>query len=624
MDNNSINILLVDDDKALVKGLSALLTKEGFQVQTTYSVEEALKSFGERIPHLMIIDIHLPDKSGNDLIDIIKNEQEDIHIIAISGIKKTTKEATETLERGADDFIEKPFDNKFFLAKIKNISKTIIAEIKLSESEKYYRATFENTGTATVIIDEDTTIRKVNSEFVRLSGFSKKEIEGKKSWADFVHEEDRERMKLYHAQRRIDPQSAPGNYEFRFVDQDKHVKNILLHIAMIPDSKQSIASLIDLTDYIKIQNELSNSEALLNEMGRIAHIGGWEFDLQKKYFKWTDEAINICMLDKNKSINIDIFAGIFLPEYRPVIKKVMNRLIEYGESFSEEMKTVNEQGDPVYIGFIGHANYEQNKIVKIRGTVQDISILKKSEQEVRLYRERLEDLVEDRTKHLKSLLKEMEAFSYSVSHDLRAPLTRLEGFSSALNEDYAEILDDKGKHFIDRIRASARHMAELIDQIQTLAKISKKKIIFQEMNMSELTQNVIDRLKENNPDRKIDFRVLSGMKIKGDHQLLSTLMSHLVSNSIKYTRGIKNARIEIDSKVISGKKTYLVKDNGVGFDMKFYDQLFAPFQKLHDPNHFEGSGIGLAIAQRIINRHGGKIWAESNPHVETIFYFAVE
>lgn len=217
--------------------------------------------------------------------------------------------------------------------------------------------------------------------------------------------------------------------------------------------------------------------------------------------------------------------------------------------------------------------------------------------------------------------KELEAFSYSVSHDLRAPLRGIDGFSLALMEDYYKDLDDTAKDYIKRIRNSTMRMDKLIDSMLKLSRVTRFELKYEKINLSKLINEIADRLKIAEPHRNADFKIQNDVYADADKYLLSIGLENLLNNAWKYSSKKEKTVIEFGTIIKDSKIIYFIKDNGSGFDMKYYDKLFGAFQRLHSSKDYPGTGIGLATTQRIIRRHGGEIWAESIENKETTFYF---
>ncbi len=235
----------------------------------------------------------------------------------------------------------------------------------------------------------------------------------------------------------------------------------------------------------------------------------------------------------------------------------------------------------------------------------------------------LERKVEERTSELAIANRELEAFSYSVSHDLKAPLRKIDGFSRALEEDYAENLDELGLSYLSRLRANSQKMSQLITSLLQLSRVTRKELETEPFDLSELALNCLSVLREQDPLRKVDIAIQPGIQANGDQKLVEILLDNLLANAWKYSKNKDLTKIEIGVIRTSETEAFFVKDNGCGFNMEYADQLFKPFSRLHSPDEFEGTGIGLATTFRIIERHRGSIWAESEPGQGSTFYFTL-
>ncbi|MHA1212362.1 MAG: PAS domain S-box protein, partial [Candidatus Heimdallarchaeota archaeon] len=281
-------------------------------------------------------------------------------------------------------------------------------------------------------------------------------------------------------------------------------------------------------------------------------------------------------------------------------------------------------------GFSRCINNRHSMIIKDDGSyslyivTRDITERKLAENALQKLNDELEERVKERTNQLERLNKELEAFSYSVSHDLRTPLRSVDGFSQVLLDDYTDKLDDVGRDYLRRIRAASKRMSDLIDDLLALTQLTRKDFQSQKIDLSKMVTKILADFQENDPKRKAKINIEKNLIVYGDSVLIQTVMENLLGNAWKFSSKKEKTIIKLGSKVINNEKVYYITDNGDGFDMTYANKLFAVFQRLHTEKEFTGTGIGLAIVQRILNRHGGRIWAESQPGKGATFYFTIE
>lgn len=255
----------------------------------------------------------------------------------------------------------------------------------------------------------------------------------------------------------------------------------------------------------------------------------------------------------------------------------------------------------------------------VSAMIRDVTLRKKNEDDIK----KLNIDLKQRASQLEAANKELESFSYSVSHDLRAPLRSIDGFSQALLEDYGESLPPHGRNYLERVRMAAQRMAVLIDDLLALSRVTRTPLQTRFINLSNIAHEISNTLRDTEPKRKVTFTIMPDLMVEGDPRLMRIVFENLMGNAWKFTSKRENAVIEFGQKERTKERTFFVRDNGAGFDMAYANKLFGVFQRLHSPSDYPGTGIGLATVHRIITIHGGRIWADAKEGKGATFYFTI-
>lgn len=308
-------------------------------------------------------------------------------------------------------------------------------------------------------------------------------------------------------------------------------------------------------------------------------------------------------------------------ENKATVKEALHNAIDKREPSVFETEVQAADGKKYYSSTISPVikNGEVDSAVVV---ARNVTREKEAEIALNELNQELESKIADRTEELKNINKELESFTYSVSHDLRSPLRAISGFSVILKEDFSDKLTGDAREALNEIISNVKRMGQLIDDLLEFSRLGKQNISKAEVNMKELFTTVIEDVKHA-ADVKAEFKTGPLMNVMGDRNMLKQVAYNLVSNAVKYSSKKEKPKVEIGSRTDNGNVVYYVKDNGVGFSMKYYDKLFGVFQRLHGFDEFEGTGVGLAIVQRIINRHDGRVWAEAKENEGATFYFSL-
>ncbi|MBM4313474.1 MAG: PAS domain S-box protein, partial [Deltaproteobacteria bacterium] len=367
----------------------------------------------------------------------------------------------------------------------------------------------------------------------------------------------------------------------------------------------------------KLAEEASRkSEERLKRAQEIAHLGSWELDLIDNRLSWSDEAYRIFGLQPHEfAATYEAFLERVHPDDREAVDAAYSAsLRENRDSYEIEHRVICKHTGEVRNVHerCHHYRDESGRIIRSVGMVHDIT-----------GRKQAEDTLRERTRQLEDANSELESFSYSVSHDLRTPLRAIDGFTRMILKKHADKFDEDATGMFEVIRDNARKMGQLIDDLLAFSRLSRVQLSTVTLDVGGLIGEVWEELRALNPDRRLSLKIAEILPGRGDRGLIKQVLVNLLSNAIKFTGQREEALIEAGCENNSDEIIYYIRDNGAGFDMHYCGKLFGVFQRLHSAGDFEGTGVGLAIAKRIINRHGGKIWAEGKVDKGATFYFTL-
>jgi PAS domain S-box-containing protein len=513
-----------------------------------------------------------------------------------------------------------------------DITERKLAESALKESEERFRATFENAAVGIAHVGLDGRWLRVNERLCKIVGYSREELL-QMTFADITHPED---LKADWAQAHAVLAGELTTYSMEKRYLCKHGETVWVNItvSLMRDSANQplcfISIVQDISERRRAEEALRQSEERFRELADNMSQFAWMADSTGSLF-WYNQRWYEYTGSTFEEMQGWGWQRVHHPEHLDrVIQRFRTAVVE-GTPWEDVFPLRSRDGE--YRWFLSRAlpiRDRQGAVVRWFGTNTDITeqleaerSLRQSQEQIRQLNEGLERRIEERTAQLASANRELEAFAYSVSHDLRAPLRAVDGYGRALVEDYEALLDEEGVRLIGRIRAATQRMSQLIEDLLNLSRVSRGEMTITEVDLSRLAEGIISELRRSEPDREVKVSITPHLVTRGDERLLGVVLENLLSNAWKFTSQKEDAAIRFDRIRQNQKTVFRVCDNGAGFNMAYLDQLFAPFHRLHKESEFPGTGIGLATVQRIVHRHGGEVWAEAQKGHGATFYFTL-
>ena len=506
---------------------------------------------------------------------------------------------------------------------VRDITERKRADAALRESDERLRTVTDTAQVGLVMVDEEHHYRYANRAYTTMLNLSTEDIVGK-SVAEVLSPVYATQIKS-----RLERAFSGERVEYELTVPPKMEGKGPRHYAVtyLPGIDRSqavvVVMIVDITERKRAEEEKRASEerfrTMANSIPQLAWIAGADGSISwynKRWYEYTGTTLEQMEGWGWQSVHD---SGVL-----PTVMERWKGAIESGEAFEMEFPLRGADGRfRAFLTRVEPLKDADGRVEQWFGTNTNVETLKQAEEKIRNINIELEQRVTDRTAELEVANKELEAFSYSVSHDLRAPLRAMNGFAVMVKEEFGSQLPAEGARYLERIRQGSLKMGQLIDDLLAFSRLSRQPLKGGQVNMARLVQSVLDDLAPEHAGRQIDIQTGAMPACWGDTALLKQIWVNLLSNAIKYTRGCERALVETGCESGNGENIYYVRDNGAGFDMKYVHKLFGVFQRLHLAEDFEGTGVGLAIVQRIVHRHGGRVWAEAEKGKGAIFRFTL-
>lgn len=499
-------------------------------------------------------------------------------------------------------------------------------EQALLQSRAEFQALLESAPDAIVNVDADGRIVLVNSQTEKMFGYSREELLGQP--VEVLIPPRYHRAHIHHrGSYTASPTTRPMGIGLKLAGRRKEGSEFPVEISLSPVRTQNefcVMSIIrDVSDRQRAEERLSESESrfrtLVEQVRDYAIFG---LDRQGVVTSWNKGAERVYGYGSEEIVG-QHFSRFFTLAEISSGKPPRELEIAAAEGVYKEVgQRVRKDGVHIWVDVLITALRDPDGTLRgFAKVTRDITERKRAQEEIAKLNEELEHRVHE----LSSVNQELETFSYSVSHDLRAPLRAIAGFSQALEEDYADVLDKQGKDYARRVNAATQRLNQLIDDMLTLSRVTRSEMSRETpADLTGMAQSIVAQWRATQPDRQVEIVIQPHLETHGDPRLLRIALENLLGNAWKFTSKVPQARIELGTAGTEDDRiVYFVRDNGAGFDMTYSDKLFGPFQRLHTATEFPGTGIGLATVQRIIHRHGGRVWADSVVGEGATFYFTL-
>ena len=633
-----VKILLVDDNRDNLFSLQAALEPLGEEILSASSGKQALRLCLDNDFAAILLDVRMPDMDGFETAEFIRSRKRSKHtpLLFVTGYR-SDEQLFRGYDLGAVDFLFRPLVPEILQSKVRVFVELSRTAGLLRESERSLRQLAESLPQLVWTCAPDGRCDYLGPQWVGYTGLPEGSQLGF-GWLDQLHPEDRFRT----IEAWNDAVRSGGNLdvEFRIRRQDGMYRWFKTRAVPLKDEQGRIVKWFgtntDIEESKAAAEQVRQSMEELAAVMEVAPIPIWvAHDRECRHITGNRAANTLfeAREGENLSAASSSLRRFFLDgrECEASELPMECSVRDNREIRDAECEVLLPSGTRRMLwGYAsplrhpdGTARASVGAFVDITETKAIEKALRQSEESLGTLNAELENRICDRTAQLEASNKELEAFAYSVAHDLRAPLRVLDGFSSILLSEHYERLDADARHCLDRIQAASQLMGRLITDLLNLSRLSRRELTRQKVDLSRLARDVAAALRAEDPGRGAEFRIADDLVVEGDHTLLAIVVQNLLGNAWKFTKNTPLALIEVGRFEQGNEQVYFVRDNGVGFDMAYAGQLFTAFQRLHSAHQFPGTGIGLATVKRILARHGGRVWPEAKVDGGATFYFTI-